>query len=534
MGAFRDFFKDAFKWAFEQPILKVVDAIGIDTSERRKNNAIWLLQNQPNIKRLNHIWDTLSEEVKSDPEVEAFYQSKLEELSMKKLEDDTSSFFSWLGEQIAEGVYKLETNALPKIEEWIDRFGESYNIKKEELEAMKELARSGEFGLFAVAISIIGITVYPFAYAYLDPYTQKIRQKALKDERPALLSPDELIRLKWREPNKNDHVIEQLQKQGYTDEDIEHLELVRRFYPSVGDWIRFTVRDIFRKEIVERYGYEWGWDEVKDELKERVAKIGMDLEILKWYWLAHWELPSPTQAIEMVHRRAITEEDFKTLLKIADIAPYYVDAFLRIIYSPYTRVDVRRMYKDGVLTKEDVYNNYRDIGYDDEHAKRLTEWTVKQKVEKEKDLTLSQIRKAYRIGKITKERFKEYLVKMGYDEDESALIIAIEDYMIEQEEIEDEIVTLKTRYVKGEINESELTKALQELKLPMKEVDYWLNRAKREKARLIRHPSKTDLQRWYVDGIITENEFREKMRKLKFSDKDIDHYVDEIKKHGGK
>jgi len=97
MGAFRDFFKDAFKWGIEQPVLKIVDAIGIDTSERRKNNAIQLLQHQPNIKRLNHIWDTLTEEVKSDPEVEAFYQSKLEELTMKKLEDDTSSFFSWLG-----------------------------------------------------------------------------------------------------------------------------------------------------------------------------------------------------------------------------------------------------------------------------------------------------------------------------------------------------------------------------------------------------------------------------------------------------
>jgi hypothetical protein len=46
------------------------------------------------------------------------------------------------------------------------------------------------------------------------------------------------------------------------------------------------------------------------------------------------------------------------------------------IYNPYTRVDVRRMYGQGILTREQVKRSYMDGGYDDEHAENLTAWTI--------------------------------------------------------------------------------------------------------------------------------------------------------------
>ncbi|GAH07018.1 unnamed protein product, partial [marine sediment metagenome] len=56
-----------------------------------------------------------------------------------------------------------------------------------------------------------------------------------------------------------------------------------------------------------------------------------------------------------------------------------------------TRVDIRRMYKIGVITRAEVYESYLQHGYTDENAKRMTEFTVQWAAPKEASITRSDM-----------------------------------------------------------------------------------------------------------------------------------------------
>ncbi|MHC1567529.1 MAG: hypothetical protein ACXQTD_07455 [Candidatus Syntropharchaeia archaeon] len=511
-----------------KPISSIADAILLPWKEFDRITILWLIDHADCVDRLEEEYKRHAERIEQYPDVKSAYLQKKDQLSEKKLFHRSDVVIDWMAHQIAKGVDLVDSTAREKIIPLIEEFGERYNLHSEEIDRMKKLAESGEFGLLAVAMGLVSAVMYPYVYAWIGPMVRKAEQNREEEVRSALLSPDELISLKWRNPEKERHVKEELRKQGYTETDIAHLEEVRKYYPGPSDWIRFAVRDIFRKDVIEKYGYKWGWEEIESELAEKVSKVGMDVGVLEWYWLAHWELPSPTQAIEMVHRGAITEEDFRTLLKIADIAPYYVDAFMRIIYSPFTRVDIRRMYQDGVLNYDQILRAYKDIGYDEWHAEKLAEWTVKQKHEKDRDLTLTQVRKAYRIGKLTDQQFLSYLRELGYDEEEADFVKAIEDYTLQEEEKEDEIATARMQYVEGEMTEDEFVKFLQSLNLRMKEVERELNKAKRKKAQAVKTPSLGDLKTWLKEGIIDRKDFTSRLEKRGYKKQDIENYIKEV------
>ncbi|MBW2638419.1 MAG: hypothetical protein JRC86_13080, partial [Deltaproteobacteria bacterium] len=130
---------------------------------------------------------------------------------------------------------------------------------------------------------------------------------------------------------------------------------------------------------------------------------------------------------EMLHRGLISEKELDTLLKTADYPAFWRKRLMLLSYSPYTRVDVRRMYQMGILSKEQVFKAYKDIGYDDEHAENLTKFTVAGASTSERDLTKSEILKGYRYKLLDAAETKDALIKMGYDETEAEYYITLED-----------------------------------------------------------------------------------------------------------
>ena len=51
----------------------------------------------------------------------------------------------------------------------------------------------------------------------------------------------------------------------------------------------------------------------------------------------------------MLHRGVIDTAELDMLLRAQDVMPFWRDRLTAIAYRPLTRVDVRRMYKQGVL-----------------------------------------------------------------------------------------------------------------------------------------------------------------------------------------
>ena len=245
------------------------------------------------------------------------------------------------------------------------------------------------------------------------------------------LSPDAMFTAYYRLQLPEVTLNEYLLRTGWKAPEVDYLKAIYRNLPPLQDIIRFAVREAWRDDISEKWGYD---EEYPSIVEEYIKRLGYDPDIGKRYWRAHWELPSVTLGMEMVHRGIITEAEFKELLKIADYPAGWRDKMTKAIYTPFTRVDVRRMYKLGVLNYDEMVRAYMDLGYDETKAKKLADFTVKYempdtdtKPEKYRQLSLSILQKAYRKGLIKKDELKKRLLELGYDEDEAQLIVDLTD-----------------------------------------------------------------------------------------------------------
>jgi len=229
-------------------------------------------------------------------------------------------------------------------------------------------------------------------------------------------------------------LVDKLKRMGYDIDTINTLLHVTEVIPNIGDLIRMAVREAFSPDVVARFSYDEAFPEA---ILEFTRKQGLSDEWVKRSWYAHWELPSPTQAYEMLHRlrpgrtdTVFTEDDLDLLLRTADYAPYFRDRLKLISYNPITRVDVRRMYKLKVFDENEVKERYMDIGYTQKDAELLAEFTVKYESadggdtrDKYKDLSFTVLRNLWEKGKITESDLRAKLANANYAENEIQLII---------------------------------------------------------------------------------------------------------------
>jgi hypothetical protein len=135
-----------------------------------------------------------------------------------------------------------------------------------------------------------------------------------------------------------------------------------------------------------------------------------------------------------MHRRVITEDDLRLLLRALDVMPFWRDKLMAISYNPITRVDLRRLYKLKIITEEQVFDGYRDLGYNDEKARWLTEFTKQFAAPDEEgelkdftDMAASTIRTAYRRHTIDRAEATDKLMDVGYTEDVADFLLSIDD-----------------------------------------------------------------------------------------------------------
>lgn len=297
-----------------------------------------------------------------------------------------------------------------------------------------------------------------------------------------------------------------------------------QYYPPGQDFIRFAVRDVFNSQVVESAKL---MDQYPKDIEPFAAKAGMSPDILKWYWAAHWELPSPTMGYEMLHRRVIDKAQLQQLLKVSDFAPGWIDNMIAISYSPLTRVDARNMLLDGTITDKEFLSAMQDLGYNDVNAQRLLKWVSKKTEPPQKDLTQATMINSYKLGLVSRDKVKEYLTALGYDTDESELILALEDRKQEQDLITEKLEALKYQYSTGSITLTDFVKACAGLGIPETKAQAEAMKAEQGRVKNVARPSKEDILAWLKAGQINKERAQEELRKLGYSPDYIKLYVGE-------
>ena len=321
---------------------------------------------------------------------------------------------------------------------------------------------------------------------------------------------------------------------GYSDDSISLLRALYHLIPSPTDLIRMGVREAFTPEIAEKFGQ---YEDFPQAFGDWAAKVGIDLDWAKRYWAAHWDLPSATMGFEMLHRGVIDDNELTLLLRALDVMPYWREKIIAISYNPLTRVDIRRMYQNGVLNEDQVKRAYLDIGYDDEKANWLTDFTKRYYTPEDQtqldqfhDLARTTYSTAYKRKIISRDEYYTFLEALKYYKDDIELLITLDDYAIADQDKLFDLTDYKKSYKKlalnayddGLISKDDIGMILSDLGYENEEVMLELALSEYNRSLTIRNILLGQLHDQYVTFIIDNVQLSEVMGMYNFTSQEVD------------
>jgi len=146
-------------------------------------------------------------------------------------------------------------------------------------------------------------------------------------------------------------------------------EVARRI-PTIQDMVRFAVREVY--DPAARLALDID-AEYPAAFTPEAALHGLTEEHARQYWAAHWRLPSARQGYQMVWRGEMELPELRTLLKALDYPPKWRDRLFNIAFIVPGRIDLKRMFRHGILTRAEVLAGYQRLGYAPADAELMTQ-----------------------------------------------------------------------------------------------------------------------------------------------------------------
>lgn len=526
MGAFRDYFVYLLETYVKKPLEAGWDKITAGFDRVHDWNYVYGINIVKTVSQLESKWSNYPEHAKTDPEISSAYENKKEELTAEGMLTTADYALGYVGTGIAKGVKHIVVEAHKNLTPIFDDLMDEAQLSEESRKHIRSIASSGEFGLNAVISFLLGVTLYPAISTATAPAWRIAEHTMDAKIHSGILPPDLLLRGKWRGLIGEDQYHADMLKYGFTEKDILSYEKVNMFYPAPQDLVTWQAREVYEPDAITKYGLDNEFENL--DLKP-FHKAGMTDEQIKNYWRAHWQHASWTQVADMLHRKQLTVDEVRAWFRLVEIPPYWRDKFIAISYHTVTRVDLRRLYKSGIYNREQVLAGYEALGNAPDISEYLTQWTEKEYSPDDKDLTKTEILKKYRNGELEKDSLTTMLSELGYNPDETAWIISLEDYKLKAAAVEDEANLIVAEVVAGTKTYADAEESLTKLNLPIKAKTRYLNKIKSEVRKLSRKPEKADLKTWLKLKIISEEQFKTEMLSILYSSKDIDRYIQEIK-----
>jgi len=381
---------------------------------------------------------------------------------------------------------------------------------------------------------------------YADEY-----KKVLFDYYKPKLTVTELLEAEKRIEDLDYDIDEALKAHGFNDKEINILRKLSWAYPSPSDFIRFAVREVFTtdKETQEALSAEF-----PEDIVPYAEKAGMRKDVLEWYWKAHWELPSPTQVYEMLHRLnpdvlnvrgnaykemgldlselETTLDTVKKYLKQADYDKRWRQRLMAISYSPLTRVDLRRIYELGLIDDAELKARLMELGYTKKDAELMVEFYKTFKQEEARLYTKTEIKYLLYYGIINDTEAKVLLEKLGYSEEDAKTLIELWKVKLAEKDMRETQKFVRDAYALGEITREQAEAMLKDAGLSDDVIAVVLDKEEKRRLKSQKLPSPTTVVKWLKMGVITEDKAREILEKINVAKEYIDFYIAEAKVSG--
>lgn len=317
-----------------------------------------------------------------------------------------------------------------------------------------------------------------------------------------------------------------LRQMGFNDEGVQHAKDATLYFPTPQDLVRFSVREVYTPETVTKYGLQ---EDFPPDFLPEAAKAGLPESTARAYWSAHWELPSPTQVYTMLHRGILKEEDVDLYLKSADYMPYWRKKLIALSYDPYTRVDVRRMYALGILSEEQVFTAYKDLGYDDEKASNLVRFTVAETKHTDESTPKANTLAAYKAGVLDRSSAITELTTAGYSLESAGVALDTVDAQLKTELIDLQADAIIDEYQRGGIDLDKVKVEFTRIGVPARMMQLTIERELAQARKRSKHATKTDADAWWSAGFIGDNKYRVLLTGMGYNKEAIDMFLAEVK-----
>ncbi len=331
------------------------------------------------------------------------------------------------------------------------------------------------------------------------------------------------IMILWlRKEIDDNRMYERMRELGYTDTRIAEIVKTWEIIPGPQDLLTMVAHEAFEPDSIAKMGLD---EEFPAAQSEWLAKQGLSEFWQKKYWAAHWEQPSIQAGYEMLHRGIIDQATLEFLYRTVEIPRYWRDKLTAIAYQPYTRVDVRRMHKMGVLDDAELLKAYTDVGYDKEHAQKMADFTVRYNQGAEKELTKGEILTGYSDKLISQSDTMDLLIAIGYSSAQSEYYIELEDFKETQATQKLLLDDVGARYKAALIDYAEASRLLDSLNLPAAQKSSLLDKWTISRPVNVKLPSKSDLDKFFVLGVISEDSYRLEMERLGYGTTYVSWYL---------
>lgn len=396
-----------------------------------------------------------------------------------------------------------------------------------------------------------------------EPALQAFRQLVQQDSPVNLLSPSDYVTAYFKKAINYDYLVDKLGKAGISEEatvtllnaaivdpdlgtminarrrnmlsdtewkdylfdqrfdnrSIEILEQVMHIIPAANDLTRIADKRIWGLNLPEKYGQ---YAEMPQQYLDYMRMQGYDEQFTKWFWAAHWQLPSPNQIFEMFQRAKIDNEDMQAYLALTDWLPFFRDKLLQISYNPLTRVDIRRMYSLGMFSYDELIRRYQDIGFSPNDARLMADFTVKyegdngeNEIDKLRTKVSTAVQSLYVRGKLSYNEAVTRLISLGKDRQMAELTLnylnlekSIETTPVKLPDYKTKAIDLiKKNYLQGTYPRTEASSSLLSLGLSQQEIEEELKYLDFEKG-VITKKNIIDLyETRYLNGVDTLSTF---------------------------
>jgi len=378
------------------------------------------------------------------------------------------------------------------------------------------------------------------------------KHSVLYDYYKPKLSPTALLEAEKRIEKLDYDVTQALKDAGFNDKEVEILRELSWAYPSPTDFIRFAVRDVFTtdKETQEALSAEF-----PEDIVPYAEKAGMRKDVLMWYWKAHWELPSPTQVYEMLHRLnpdvlkvrgsaykemgleldklETTKETVEFYLKQADYDKRWRQRLLAISYNPLTRVDLRRIYELGLIDDNELLARLMEVGYTKKDAELMVEFYKTFRQEEARTFAKTEIKYLLYYGIINETEAKVMLERLGYTEEDAKTMIELWKVKLAEKDMRETQKFVRDAYALGEITRAEAERLLKEAGLSEEVITVVLDKEDKRRLKSQKLPSASTVVKWLKLGIITKDVAYRLLKRINVAEDVIDFYIKEAEVESG-